>query len=74
MEDCETGVLTDTICGAPKRDQELQGHCAHICIFKVVLFFVSKKKKNLSWKKLHVVDWNGISCQHLQNHLEWQED
>ena len=27
----------------PKRDQELQGHCAHICIFEVVrvLYFSS---------------------------------
>ena len=50
---------------------------------RLVLFFVSKKKKESeSWKKLHVWGVDGISCQHLQvmmtnllqKHWKWQEE
>ena len=47
MEDCETGVLGKTGCRAKERDQELQDHCAHICLFEVVriLYYYSARDK-----------------------------
>ena len=53
-----------------ERDQELQGRCAHICIFEVVRILycsspcAGKRTRKLE-EKLHVGGLNGISCPHL---------
>ena len=69
------------------RDQKLQGHSVDIGDVDVVrgVYYPSlgKKKKNLeSWRRLHVGDIDGTSCQRLQvmmtqllqKHWEWQEN
>ena len=67
MEDCETGFLTETRCGAKAGDQKLQGHCDVEVGARLVSFFVWKGKtnprvgRNYTWEGV-----DGISCQHLQ--------
>ena len=82
MEDCETGVLTETGCGASERNQKLLSPVMSKWYASCIVIRLEKEQEPESWKKLHVGGIIGISGRHLQvmmtnllqKRWEWQGD